>query len=91
MSLMLGRWLPVMFLEVLIIHCRAVLSWAVGEPCQIVMFPVRMFSIAPLQKLFGLALTFSLLVFSQKVDDKFSMMLIPPKKLSTCSTSAPPM
>ncbi len=39
---------PMMFWTVLITCCRALLSWAVRKPCQFVMFPVRMLSIAPL-------------------------------------------
>ncbi len=32
-SLMLGRWVPMMFWAVLITRCRALLSWAVTNPC----------------------------------------------------------
>ena len=42
-----GRVL-VMFWVVLITRCRAFLSWVVHTPCQFVMFPVRMLSVAPL-------------------------------------------
>ncbi len=33
-SIMLGRWVPMMFWVVLITHCRALLSWAVHKPRQ---------------------------------------------------------
>ncbi len=46
--LMLGTCVPMMFRAVLITCCRALLSWALHKPCQFVIFPVRMLSIAPL-------------------------------------------
>ncbi len=47
-SLIFGRWAPMMFWVFLITCCRAFLSWVVHKPRQIVMFPVSMLSIAPL-------------------------------------------
>lgn len=41
-SLMLSKCAPMMFWVVLITHCRALLSWAMQETWQFVMFPVRM-------------------------------------------------
>ncbi len=49
-SLMLCRWVPMMFWAVLITRCRTLLSWAVHKPF-VVLFPVRMLSIAHMYKL----------------------------------------
>ena len=50
-SVALCRLVSMMFWEALITHCWAFLSCAVHEPCQFVMFPVRMLSVDPVVKL----------------------------------------
>ncbi len=47
-SLMVGKWVPVIFCAILITHCRVLLSWAMHVPSQFVMIIVRMLSFAPL-------------------------------------------
>ncbi len=47
-SLMLSRLVPMTFWAVLITWGRALLSWAGHEPCQFVMFQVKLHSIASL-------------------------------------------
>ena len=47
-SLMLNRCVPMVFQAVLVSSSRVFPSWAVHIPCQFVMFPIKMLSIAPL-------------------------------------------